>query len=411
MAVPTFQVLVEWNTAATSTTDVAPFTSTYDDVSADVVGPIQVTRGRTDHLAQMASGTCSFSLFNPTAPDLYNPNATAAISAIVNTGGFVPLRPVRIQGTYSSTTYPIFTGYIRNISWDADTRHTTFQCEDLFLLLSRVYPTWTTDAVGDGTISPLVVNTSTAIQYALTKAGFTTAALLDLDTTGGDQITSFGPFDGSQNKSALSIIEDLVTAERGYFLATPKGVAKYRSRRDYLTTSSAATLTTNNVKVSSTQDLDKIVNQAVVTSAATSAVPQIKNDATSQTLYGVNGINISGNPYVVGDTQAAGLADYLVYNGKNSVSPVTVTIDNGATADITNQLTLDVGSRITVQPTIASSTKDFIIEQVSWTIEEGGLYSQTSYICSVRGTASLFTIGTTHPPASLFDSATDLLFY
>ena len=410
MAVPTFQVLVEWNTAATSTTDVAPFTSTYDDVSADVVGPIQVTRGRTDHLAQMASGTCSFSLFNPTAPDLYNPNATAAISAIVNTGGFVPLRPVRIQGTYSSTTYPIFTGYIRNISWDADTRHTTFQCEDLFLLLSRVYPTWTTDAVANfGTTG--VINTATAITYALNQAGWTTAALIDVDPGGGDQITSFGPFDGSQNKSALSIIEDLVTAERGYFVATPEGVAKYRSRRDYLTQSVAATLTTNNVQVSSTQDLDKIVNQAVVTSSANGAAPQIKNDAPSQALYGINGINISGNPYIVGDTQAAGLADYLVYNGKNSVSPVTVTIDNGATADITKQLTLDVGSRITVQPTIASSTKDFIIEQVSWTIEEGGLYSQTSYLCSVRGTASLFTIGTTHPPASLFDSATDLLFY
>ena len=415
-AIPEFQVHIGWESTASgafildaSTLDspdlldgfgVDTFSGTYDNVSADVASEIRIRRGRNDYLSAMQAGEIEFELFRPSNQDFYNPNASASASPIrAKSPGFAPMRPVRIQAVYGGVTFPVFVGYLRNLEWNSDTKRAKVNAVDLFLWLSRSRPTFTSGE----TAAAGVTNTATAIDYVLRDSNWTRSSLIDIDSRGGDAVSSFSSSPTS-NKTALSIIEDLLVAERGYFVVSPEGKAKYRSRVDRAAKISAASFDGEQATFGSAIDLDRITNKITVT-ANGSSFPQTASDANSIGLYGLaEGSGISST-YIATDAQAQALAKYLVSLYAVPRPPVSITIANDAPLTLIRQLTLEIGDRVTIPSdsaafvfgsskfgstteTFGGATSDYHIEQIEHRISSGGNYIETSYLLSQRGAES-----------------------
>lgn len=431
-AIPEIQVHIGWESTATGAFvldasalnspdllegfGVDTFAGEYDNVSADVSSEIRIRRGRNDYLSAMQAGEVEFELFRPSNLDFYNPNASAAASPIrAKTPGFAPMRPVRIQAVYGGVTFPIFLGYLRNLEWDSDTRKAKVNAVDLFLWLSRARPTFTApESAAAG-----VTNTASAIDYTLNKSNWTRDALIDMDSRGGDAVSSFSA-SSTSNKTALSIIEDLLVAERGYFVVAPDGKAKYRTRVDRAAKISAATFSNEQASFGSSIDLDRITNKITVT-ASGSSYPQTQSDATSIARYGIaEGSGITST-YITSDATALALAKYLIGLYSTPRPPVSITIANDAPLTLVRQLVLDIGDRITIPSNVSSfvfgsstfgsttgfggATSDYHIEQIEHRINSGGNYIETSYLLSQRGAESFVfgrsTFGSTYELFSL----------
>ena len=415
-AIPEFEVFIGWESTASgafildgSTLNspdlldgfgVDTFSGAYDNVSADVASDIRIRRGRNDYLSSMQAGEIEFDLFRPGNQDFYNPNASASASPIrAKSPGFAPMRPIKIQAKYGGVTFPIFVGYLRNLSWDSDTKRAKVNAVDLFLWLSRARPTFTN---GESAAAG-VTNTASAIEYLLSESNWTRESLIDVDPLGGDSVSSFSS-SASSNRTALSIIEDLLTAERGYFVVSPEGKAKYRSRVDRAQKISAAVFDGEQAEFGSAIDLDRITNKITVT-ANGSSFPQTASDASSIALYGLaEGSGISST-YITTDARALELAKYLVGIYSVPRPPVSITIANDSPLTLIRQLTLEIGDRVTIPSdssafvfgsskfgstteTFGGATDDYHIEQIEHRISSGGNYIETSYLLSQRGAES-----------------------
>lgn len=415
-AIPEFQVHIGWESTASgafildgSVLDsgdlldgfgVDAFAGEYDDVSADVASEVRVRRGRNDYLSSMQAGEIEFELFNPSNQDLYNPNASASASPIrAKSPGFAPMRPVRIQAVYGGVTFPIFVGYLRHLEWNSETKRAKVNAVDLFLWLSRSRPTFTN---GESAAAG-VTNTATAIDYVLEKSNWTRTSLIDMDSRGGDAVSSFSAA-ASANKTSLSIIEELLTAERGYFVIGPDGKAKYRSRVDRAAKISSAVFEGEQARFGSALDLDRITNKITVT-ASGSSFPQTASDPSSIALYGLaEGSSISST-YITTNDQAAALARYLVSLYAVPRPPVSITLSNDSPLTLIRQMTLEIGDRVTIPSdsaafvfgsskfgsateTFGGATDDYHVEQIEHRISTGGNYIETSYLLSQRGAES-----------------------
>ena len=174
----------------------AQFSGSYDTVTGDVSDGPSIRIGRDSTLALFEASRCVFTLQKPTLPDYYNPNAVAGQSPIAGLDpGFEPMRPVRVQvktpGAANFAT--IWYGFVRSADWNSETRATRVECEDLFLWLSRVRPTFTAaEATSAG-----VANAATAIGFILSLAGWTNTVYRDLG-------------DGSDLGTALTL-DDVLT--------------------------------------------------------------------------------------------------------------------------------------------------------------------------------------------------------
>lgn len=112
------------------------FTGAYDDVTADVES-IRIRRGRDDILSQINAGTCELEVRRPSDRSYWNPaNKSSALNAS-NAPGFVPMRPIRITGTYGGTTYGLFWGFLRSAKFDYESGICRLSCVDLFVFLQR----------------------------------------------------------------------------------------------------------------------------------------------------------------------------------------------------------------------------------------------------------------------------------
>jgi len=389
------------------------FAGAYDDVSFDVE-EIRIKRGRNDVLKGMQAGEADFTLYNPSNPDFYNPNAPSGVSPIAGeTPGFAPMRPVRITATYGATTYSLFYGFIRSAEWDSESKRCRVNAVDLFIWLSRVTPTFTAvEAAAEG-----VDSTSTAIGYVLDAAGFTDPTKRDLDVSGGDPL-ALTDYD---NTTALSIIEELLEAERGVFVVRGDGVAQYRDRHARYEEDSVATFQTELVRYGSGLDLDRIVNRQSVTrqdSARTDVYTATSTDANSVNIYGLADGSSVASPYIVDNDTADALALWLVGSQSVPQPPIELQIDNQDDATILLQMTLDIGDRVTAPVqydpfTFGVSTfggigsfvgtLDYHIEQITHEITEAGLAHRTAYALSERGSEYLrfgtLPIGTDASPS------------
>lgn len=211
-----------------------------------------------------------------------------------------------------------------------------------------------------------------------------------LDT--GDTIT-VGNADGT--KSALSMIQDLLEAERGVFYIDRDGKATYEEResRDRRTTSTA-TLSTYALMSQPGFELDNLINRQLVTrqfqagAAGTSpntlsnGTSQLaKNDVSVKTFGVIDGQEIQ-TEYVASDAQALNLAQFIVNMRSSFVAPVTIEMDGGPAAAVTQMLSLDLQDRVTVTDTNAGTSGDYIIEGIEVEIAAGGNRFVTTYTLS-----------------------------
>jgi len=155
------------------------FQGAYDDVTADVQS-IKIRRGRDDILSQINAGTCELEMQRPTDRPYWNPaNATSNLNAL-NVPGFVPMRPVRVTATYSSTTYGLFWGFLRSAKFDYETGICRLSCVDLFVFLQRTAvldPGFSTTqgASGVGSYTPdagAASYVSSAVTTSTSRTGF-----------------------------------------------------------------------------------------------------------------------------------------------------------------------------------------------------------------------------------------------
>ncbi|MFZ9987493.1 MAG: hypothetical protein ACO3HV_07065 [Candidatus Nanopelagicales bacterium] len=228
-----------------------------------------------------------------------------------------------------------------------------------------------------------------------------------LDT--GDTIT-IGNADGS--KSALAIIQDLLEAERGVFYISKDGKATYEERNSRARrTSSTATLTTYALTSQPGFEFDQLVNRQSVTrqfqtgAAATSpntlasGTTQVAQNSASARLFGlVDGSELTSE-YIASDTQAANLAQFIVNIRSSFVAPVTIEMDGGPAAAVTQMLSVELQDRVTVTDATAGTSGDYIIEGIETEITDGGNRFTVTFTLSDYG-----------PPAFVFGSSTQAVF-
>ncbi len=388
MAVATYSVQIAWATGASNGftlgvsaiggTDVltsqfsTTFSGTYDDVTAETRA-VSIKRGRDDNLDAMAAGEATIVLRDETGK--FNPKNASSVLA----GKLLPMRPVRVRATFSSTTYGLFWGFVRSIEHHPADYETTVACMDLFLWLSRVMPIIA--ATGPTT-------TGAAIGKVLDSVGWSDPAFRDLDA--GDDITDFSA-DGS--KSALTLITELLETERGVFYIDPSGVATFDNRNVRSLVASSGTLSDVAASVGAATDIDRVKNRARVT--RTGSTQQEASDGDSVATYGWSDFPEIDSPYLSSDDQALSLARWLVAKGKDPTPPLwALELPAGRTsALLTHALARDLGDRVTVTDSQSGTSGDFFIEQITHEITQGGKEHRTSWSLSERTGGEAFQIG------------------
>lgn len=97
---PTLKVSI-----AFATSDPMTASPSWTDVTSDVRG-VRIRRGRTDETQRFSPGTCSVTLNNRDRQ--YDPQYASATYV----GNLYPMRQLKVEAVWNSTTYPMFRGFI-----------------------------------------------------------------------------------------------------------------------------------------------------------------------------------------------------------------------------------------------------------------------------------------------------------
>lgn len=211
-----------------------------------------------------------------------------------------------------------------------------------------------------------------------------------LDT--GDSITVST---AAGDKSALQMIEELLTAERGVFYIAGDGSATYEDRDSRAhRTSSSATITDAAIKSNPGFQLDRLINRQTVSridpsTGSATGTPQTASNSLSIALYGISSGAAITSQYLSSDAQAISLASYIVSLRSDFQTPVVVELDGGDATALTQQLVRELQDRVTVNDTVAGTSGDYIIEAVEHEIAEGGNRFITRFTLSRYGVEAI----------------------
>ncbi len=344
----------------------ATFLGTYDDLS-DMLREAAVEIGRDNNLETLLASTARVTLRDPTGIL----SAENADGPLYDDGELTErLHPIRLEGVFGETTFPIFSGWVRGVDWQPSGRkgYAELDCVDLFYWLNRTDPV--ISATGPTT-------TGAAIGLILDAIGWTDSSLRDLDT--GDSIPDFLA-DGS--KSALTLIEELLEAERGTFYIAADGTATYRDRHWRQKMDSVALIEDEMSFVSPGVDYDAPITRVRVTRTQTAYTAEATAVESDQQRLGWNDLPEISTPYLLADAAADSLADWLIWVLSRPRPPMhELQIDNRSAYFMYQMLARSFGERITVQSAQTGITEDFHIEAIRHSI--GGRPRHTcSYLVS-----------------------------
>jgi hypothetical protein len=319
----------------------------YTNVTDDLVS-FSIRRGRSNDQAQLMAGSYSFRLRDQSGK--YNPaNTSSSLSPDV-----VPFKVVRLTATFSGTDYPLFYGFITNISnnADPDSAITSFQCSDLFAWLTLRRPT--ISATGS-------TNTGGAIGVVLDAIEWP-VSLRDLDT--GDTISDFSA-DGT--KTCMALIKELLDSELGHFFIAGDGKATFKDRNSrYASTTSLSTIDGADdtlMSFKSTNSVSTIFNAATFTRSGGSA--QTSTDTTSINLYGRRDANAVTTSYLPTDAAALSRAATKVTRLKDPKTPATATLISSLSTSA-DMLARDFGDRVTITEAFQNtSAVQYFVESVA----------------------------------------------
>ena len=164
----------------------------WTDVSADVDN-LSTRRGRNRELGAFETGTLNVVLRNETRK--YDPENAAGPYY----GNLRPNRRIRIRATYNAVTYPVFQGYVDQITQEyqgPNGAQTTISASDLFKILNRVELL--------SSVYAAEVNADAPIHWW--RLGEPGGATLAVDSIGTAHLTYYGP--PTLGVSSLPVRED-----------------------------------------------------------------------------------------------------------------------------------------------------------------------------------------------------------
>ncbi len=391
---PTYNVEIAWSTQLTGVfrldislldgPDVLPGTwgnNVYDDLTGNVLS-VEIRRGAISELTRVEQGECIITLTDPSG--IWNPENPSSPLA----GLLVDMRPVRIRATHLGVTYGLFYGFVTEIVHHASMpKTTTIRAVDFTEWLAGLKPVISatgTTAVG------------AAIGLILDAAEWTDASMRSLDV--GDAIPGFSA-DGS--KSGVDLINELLVTDQGMCFVDGAGRFCYRSRASRykrqtpVDTFDASMITQLEPALYSRN----VINRQTVT--RTGGIAQTATNEDSRKARGWRDGSPISSGYLVDDTQALNLAQWLVtINGSGLAPSRNAEVVNVDDASIIRQLSREMGDRVEV--TALGMSYLGTIVNVQHTIS-GGVH-RTRYTIA-RQPVMMFTLG-----VSLLDSS-DILGY
>jgi hypothetical protein len=207
------------------------------------------------------------------------------------------------------------------------------------------------------------------------------------DMTGTGDAINVAKADGKT--TALAMVQALLQAEQGIFFISADGIATYEPRSSRVYRQSAGSLSTAYLSAQPGFELDTLVNrqtvQAQTTAGANNGVPQTSQDPISIGLFGISDGGTLSTPYV-DSTQAQSLGQYIVSIKSSFVTPITAELDGENSATVVQQLSLDLGDRVTVVDATQGISGEYHVEQIHEQVDGGGMYYVTQYLLSAHGT-------------------------
>ena len=263
-----------------------------DDVS-EYCQQVTINRGRPDQLQNFNAGTCSVTLlnrdrrFDPTNQDspYWNP--------VTGKSGVTPRRKVTIL----SGGVPLFTGRITDIDIAYEPNQPTatqdnstvmITAADDFVLLANTY-------IGNA-ITPSSQLSGARVSSILDLTEVNYPATRDIDS-GTATLGGGATFEIAANTNVLTYLQNVATAEQGYFFIAADGDLTFTDRVAASFTPSSAIFsdTGSDLPYTALSVLygQEFLYNKVVTSIV-DGTDQTANDATSQANYGISTLNLSG---------------------------------------------------------------------------------------------------------------------
>jgi hypothetical protein len=325
---------------------------------------------------------------------LFNPdNPSGALF-----GKILPLRKIRLKGTYAGNTYSIFSGYIQSWNYQSptgfDPAFIDIVAVDGFQLLNlTTLGTFATGTAGQTTAQRI---------SALLDAADWPGGMRDISTTSTTTVQADPQTSG---RSALSAIQLIEQTELGSFLFDEFGFANFFSRTDIAQAQGGTPTIFTDAgggisyeKVSFDLSDTGLVNYASVTRSGGSE--QIALDQTSIDKY-YNHSKIRSGLLMQSDTDASNQAKMIVASRKEISDQLRMqalvidAFDDDDPARIEAALELDIYSPIQVTQTLPGGavTSNLVIQGTVHTITPQSWF--TEFLVGQSYVANSFVIGST----------------
>ncbi|HLB03870.1 MAG TPA: hypothetical protein VJK66_02525 [Gaiellaceae bacterium] len=359
------------------------FSGTYDDLS-EGLRSATVNRGRDSTRQFVIAGEATIRVFD--AEGLMNPeNASSPLQTYL-VDRYQPVRLRAYDPSAPAAPVGVFYGFLEKITWTPSRRkagagEARLLCKDLLTWLGDARPV--ISATGATT-------TGSAIGKILDSIGWVDPMGRDLDV--GDAIPDFSA-DGT--KSAVLLIEELLIAERGIFFVSGDGAAIYQDRLARTSATSSATISNTMRALHPGVDRSRLRNRVRVKRTQTGYIATAA-DANSKALIGDRDLEEIETPYLPSNTQADGLAAYVLSRVKSAIPPIrSFAIDNRTQALLTQCLVRELGEVVTLTaPAADVASAQYMIESLEQRIDSRRGSHETTWLLSQHTVITPFRIGT-----------------
>ena len=373
MTLPTYQVLVGFQTTANFGNPFQLDNATFGLLDTGTLGGIQFTdltdivlsvsikRGRNRQLDQFNAGNATV-VFNNNSRILDPLNTSSIYYPFV-----LPRSPIII---YANAT-PIFTGFVED--WNLDYQNAqqgrmVARCVDAFSTLANQQL---------NAFTPSAETSGVRINTALDRPEITYQGARSISTGS----STLGAYAVSQDTNVLNYLQQVNTSEQGYLYVSADGTLTFKGRSSVLNPVSGASFTTNGTGIPYmslvNQYGSELLYNYIVTQSPAGAA-QTSSDANSIALYQAQNYNLL-NLLNSTTTEVAGLGAYLLGKYRNPVLRFTgVSCELAAltSAQWSILFAIDLTSIVTVQKdfsigTPASESQTLIISGIEHRIVPG----------------------------------------
>jgi hypothetical protein len=275
-----------------------------DDV-APYVQNIRITRGRQDQLSNFSAGSCSVTLLNNDRRFDPTNESSPYWDAVLGKSGVTPRRKVTVK--LGGET--LFVGRITDIDLSYNTGKTsdistvTISAADDFVLLANAATTQ------DRT--PTQELSGARLDYLLELPEIAYTGTTDIDAG----TATLGAYQIDANTNALGYAQSIADSEQGYFFVSRDGKLTFTDRITKAFATAVAAFSDDDGTDIKYQTLSILYGQEFlynkVIATREGGTPQVANDATSQTEYGISTLSLD-NLLLADDTDAQDLADELL---------------------------------------------------------------------------------------------------